>query len=848
LKKTAKQFEDPNLLNLNVHGLPIFSSKTLGIKRADMPQIPREHRQPFLDEIYRAGIGVVKDEVSAFEMYPTQNEISGRNVALKLQKYERGGKEFPRILISKEGRILDGHHHWAMMAAFTLDHPQAKVPVYRLNISVKKALALMHAYDKKHGIERASISGTAIAQKSNPYHDAEGRFTNKGSATQILGQLQKEHGKIMPSMAVFLNVDDQAEVLAVTNWEKWKSTPREVATKDLIAVQPDLDAPGIQHYLGGIGREKGLPSVVEFAGKLYLMDGHHRVASQMLEGKKTISVDVHVQPDPLKGEVPGKHTPEGQQKLMAYLEQMTGSKFLPHGSVGKGATSTNDFDIIQKPLSAADEEKLLAESHAAEQKIWDQVEAGTLTKHAAMEQMYGDSPDPITEAMQQIGFDHEPGVEFDMSPTGVSGDPEVAVMRFHNPKTQHRVEVWIPLLTQKADKSGRYVTPFVSFDNQGNAQLQLIASLNASRLATWGFTAEAEVRGIARYRLTAVIDGRTSEFCRIVDGKIFNVPDARKKVIECLDVQDPNDLKTVQPWPKQTKASLAEYEKMSPSQLTEQGLHIPPYHPLCRTLLKAVTSSAGELTEPTPTIPAPAQAFQAVTQADLKELGVNATPEQVDQWNAQIGMSPVELISKLTGMRPQDVMTKGVGPRPIQFISSGAIALHAKGTSLADVAFALGTLLDPFTGTYYLTQAELKAGSPAKEVAFLKQMFLAILDTGLKSSAQSIAVGVAGNAAYYAKLGFLPDPLDWNTMRAYMVQELETTLQPMMASLGPEDAALVLHLLQDASPSALSALVDLDLAYHGKSIGEWILAEVSGTWSLDLLDDVLVAQAKAYLS
>jgi 2'-5' RNA ligase len=51
---------------------------------------------------------------------------------------------------------------------------------------------------------------------------------------------------------------------------------------------------------------------------------------------------------------------------------------------------------------------------------------------------------------------------------------------------------------QKADASGRFVTPFVSFDNQGSDQLQLIASLNGSRLATWGFTAEAGLRGIKR--------------------------------------------------------------------------------------------------------------------------------------------------------------------------------------------------------------------------------------------------------------------------------------------------------------------------------------------------------------
>jgi hypothetical protein len=265
-------------------------------------------------------------------------------------------------------------------------------------------------------------------------------------------------------------------------------------------------------------------------------------------------------------------------------------------------------------------------------------------------------------------------------------------------------------------------------------------------------------------------------------------------------------------------------------------------------LLKVVTSSTGQLAAVTPTVPGGAQSFQAVTQADLKELGVTATQEDVDQWNAQIGMSPIELLSKMTGMRPQTVMTTGVGPRPIQFDPSGVIAINAKGESMQGLAFKLGAILDPFTGTYYLSHADLAKGSPAKETAFLKQLFLAMLEMGQKSSATQLAVGVAGNAAYYTKLGFLPDPLDWETMSTHALSELETgALQPLLASLGPEDALLVKHLLQDKSPGALSALVDLDLAYQGKSIGEWLLAEVAGTWTLDLLDDAVVAQAKAYL-
>jgi len=569
LELAGEQLEDPDLTDLQVEGMEIFGGNGLGIKRDQMPQIPREHRQRFLRELVAAGVKITEESVDPLTLKPTQKEISARRVMEKITKYETKNKAFPPLLVSLDDRVLDGHHHWGMMAAFALDVPEAKVPIFRLHIKTKAALSMMHAYMRKHHIKRASITGEKIAA------------------------------------------------------------------------------------------------------------------------------------------------------------------------------------------------------------------------------------DPVT---------------------------------------------------------GRYVTPFVSFEKQGDEQLRMIASLNSSRLATWGFTAEAEVLGMARYKLTAVLDGRTSKFCRMINGHIFDVPDARRKVIEALNVQDPNDLKTVQPWPKQTKEAMAEYAKMSPQDFVDRGLHIPPYHPHCRTLLRHVQSSAGKATEPpVPTLPDDTEVFHPITQADLKELGVEATPEEVAWWNSQIGMSPTELIAKLTGMPPQEILTKGkgIGANPIRFDEGGAgnIGVRARGELPSGVEFAMGAILDPFTGIFYLSEAALEVGTPAAEISFLKNLFSEMINTGLRTSATEVAVGVAGNAAYYAKLGFLPDDLEWETLRTHTLTELESGgLQEMFQSLAPLDQELVKHLLQDQSASALSALVDLPFTYEGRTFGEWMLEDAGGTWGLDLTDEAVVNQAKAYLS
>ena len=139
-------------------------------------------------------------------------------------------------------------------------------------------------------------------------------------------------------------------------------------------------------------------------------------------------------------------------------------------------------------------------------------------------------------------------------------------------------------LVKKAESKRRFVREFVSFQKNGDDMIQLISALNTSRLATWGFTGECELLGVTQYQLQAVMDGRTSEFCQLINGKVFNVADARETVTQVLALDNPDDAKQIQPWPKQNKETLAAYGKMSAEELTNLNLHIPPFHPGCRTL------------------------------------------------------------------------------------------------------------------------------------------------------------------------------------------------------------------------------------------------------------------------
>ena len=164
VKKAGKQYEDPDLTDVHVNGHLIFGGNGLGIARADMPQVPKEMREKFLDGVRKSGIKVRLESVSPLTLAPTQKEISARLVAEKLKKYEKDPtRAFPPILVSQDNHILDGHHHWGMMATVAVDSPKVRMPIYRLMTDTQSALKIMHKFDTDNHIAKKSISNRAAS-------------------------------------------------------------------------------------------------------------------------------------------------------------------------------------------------------------------------------------------------------------------------------------------------------------------------------------------------------------------------------------------------------------------------------------------------------------------------------------------------------------------------------------------------------------------------------------------------------------------------------------------------------------------------------------------------------------
>ena len=105
---------------------------TLGIARAQMPQIKAEHRGALVNFLKARGIDSAAGEVPANDLKPTQAEFAPGKVkkAREFQGSERS------ILVSSDGHVVDGHHQW--LAKRAAGEP---VKVIRLKAPIRDVLA-----------------------------------------------------------------------------------------------------------------------------------------------------------------------------------------------------------------------------------------------------------------------------------------------------------------------------------------------------------------------------------------------------------------------------------------------------------------------------------------------------------------------------------------------------------------------------------------------------------------------------------------------------------------------------------------------------------------------------------
>ena len=157
--KMADRTDHPDVTEISVAGTMLFGDDGMGIARKDMPQIDKDLRPQFLKDLEKDGITAETEKIDPKTLKPVQKEVSGSRSGAIYNKYREEGKipEQERILISKDGFVIDGHHTWAASVAFSFDNPSAKIPVYRLSVNAQEALDASLAWTQSKGIEGQAI-------------------------------------------------------------------------------------------------------------------------------------------------------------------------------------------------------------------------------------------------------------------------------------------------------------------------------------------------------------------------------------------------------------------------------------------------------------------------------------------------------------------------------------------------------------------------------------------------------------------------------------------------------------------------------------------------------------------
>lgn len=136
-------------------------SGTLGIPRAQMPQIKSEARGALVQFLKARGIDSESKSVPASELKPTQAEYSADKVKRFIESGPVDGSR--SVLISSDNHVLDGHHQWMTFQATGKD-----VPVIQLNAPIRELLEQVYEFPSAKRSEGAPAeSGTETTAASN---------------------------------------------------------------------------------------------------------------------------------------------------------------------------------------------------------------------------------------------------------------------------------------------------------------------------------------------------------------------------------------------------------------------------------------------------------------------------------------------------------------------------------------------------------------------------------------------------------------------------------------------------------------------------------------------------------
>lgn len=191
------------------------TSGTLGVPRAEMPQIKAEHRGALVGYLKGQGVESQTSEVDARSLKPTQAEFSDNKV--RRARDHKGGER--SILVSSDGYVVDGHHQW-------LAKREAGKPVKAilLQAPIADLLPLVNGFPSA----QTSSGASAVTPESQASSTVQGfPISNPQTPVAVSAQQQRQEwrdAEQAPAQAQRARADLQAQQRAQADRERSEFT------------------------------------------------------------------------------------------------------------------------------------------------------------------------------------------------------------------------------------------------------------------------------------------------------------------------------------------------------------------------------------------------------------------------------------------------------------------------------------------------------------------------------------------------------------------------------------------------------------------------------------------------
>ena len=151
-------------------------SGTLGIPRAQMPQIKGADRSALLQFLRARGIDYEKVSVDPLQLRPTQAEFSLKKTAKWLEVREGVDRS---VLISSDNYVLDGHHQW--LGSMAIERPQEAI---RFSAPIRELLAAVAEFPsvkRSEGAEVIDLGQARADREARADRDFEAALADLGA-------------------------------------------------------------------------------------------------------------------------------------------------------------------------------------------------------------------------------------------------------------------------------------------------------------------------------------------------------------------------------------------------------------------------------------------------------------------------------------------------------------------------------------------------------------------------------------------------------------------------------------------------------------------------------------------